>query len=124
MAIMNEERISGELLKGHIATLILAILGDRPRHGYDIMKTVSERTGGVFELGQGTIYPLLYGLEEQRLVCSKTKVVAGRRRRVYSLTAAGHRSCRKRKIQWHLFREAMNSILEPGYLKGLNHAGL
>jgi len=121
---MNEERISGELLKGHITTLILTILGDRPRHGYDIMKTVSDRTGGVFELGQGTIYPLLYGLEEQRLVCSKTKVVAGRCRRVYSLTAAGRRSCRKRKIQWHLFREAMNSILEPGYLKGLNHAGL
>ena len=121
---MNDERIGGELLKGHISTLILAILDERPRHGYDIMKTVSERTNGVFELGQGTIYPLLYSLEEQRLVCSKTKIVAGRRRRIYSLTAAGRRNCRKRKMQWHLFRQAMNSILEPGYLKGLNHAGL
>ena len=121
---MNDERISGELLKGHIATLILAILVDRPYHGYDIMKTVSERTGGVFELGQGTVYPLLYSLEEQHLICSKTKVVDGRRRRMYSLTPAGRRSCRKRKVQWNLFREAMNSILEPGYFKGLNHAEL
>lgn len=121
---MNDERISGELLKGHISTLILAILDERPRHGYDIMKTVSERTDGVFELGQGTIYPLLYSLEEQHLVCSKTKIVTGRRRRIYSLTAAGRRNYRKRKVQWHLFRDAMNSILEPGYLKGMNYAGL
>jgi PadR family transcriptional regulator PadR len=121
---MNDERIGGELLKGHISTLILAILDERPRHGYEIMKTVSERTDGVFELGQGTIYPLLYSLEEQCLVCSKTKIVAGRRRRIYSLTAAGRRNCRRRKKQWHLFREAMNRILEPGYLKGLNNAGL
>ncbi|MHC4170372.1 MAG: PadR family transcriptional regulator [Planctomycetota bacterium] len=121
---MNEERISGELLKGHIATLILAILDDQPRHGYDIMKTVSDRSSGVFELGQGTIYPLLYSLEEKRLICSKTKVVDGRRRRVYSLTAAGSRSCKKRKTQWDMFREAMNSVLEPSYLKGLNYAEL
>lgn len=122
--MIDEKRIGGEVLKGHTATLILAILGAGPRHGYDIMKTVSERTGGVFELGQGTIYPLLYGLEEQHLICSRTKVVDGRRRRIYSLTAAGRRSCRKRKTQWHLFREAMNSILEPSRLEGLNHAGL
>lgn len=121
---MNKERIRGELLKGHIATLVLAILNDRPRHGYDIMRIVSERTGGVFELGQGTIYPLLYSLEEQRLICSKTRLVAGRCRRVYCLTAAGRRSCKRRKTQWQLFREAMNSVLEPGYLKALNHAGI
>jgi len=121
---MNKERIGGESLKGHIATLILAILSDQPRHGYDIMKTVSERTGGVFELGQGTIYPLLYALEEQHLICSKTRVVDGRCRRVYCLTAAGRRNCKKRKMQWQLFQEAMNSILEPGYLKGLYDAGI
>lgn len=121
---MNKDRISGELLKGHIATLILAILGHQPRHGYEILKTVSERTGGVFELGQGTIYPLLYTLEEQGLICSKTSVVEGRCRRVYRLTVAGRRNCEKRKTQWRLFQEAMNTILETGYLKGLNHARL
>jgi PadR family transcriptional regulator, regulatory protein PadR len=112
---MDKERIGGELLKGHITTMILAILGDRPRHGYDIMRTLSDRTEGVFDLGQGTIYPLLYSLEEQGLIRSETQLVEGRQRRVYSLTAAGRKHGKERKAQWHVFQEAMNKVIEPAF---------
>ncbi len=116
---MDKERIGGELLKGHITTMILAILDDRPRHGYEIMKTLSDRTGGVFELGQGTVYPLLYSLEEQGWICSAIEVVEGRRRRVYSLTALGRKHGQECKVRWRVFQEAMNRILEPTCLKGI-----
>ncbi len=112
---MGKERIGGELLKGHITTMILAILGDRPRHGYDIMRTLSDRTEGVFDLGQGTVYPLLYTLEEQGLIRSASQMVEGRRRRVYSLTAAGRKHGQERKAQWQVFQEAMNRVLEPSF---------
>ena len=115
---MENERIGGELLKGHITTMILAILGDQPRHGYEIMKTLADRTNGVFELGQGTIYPLLYSLEERGWICSTTTIVDGRQRRVYSLTAAGRKHGQECRTQWRIFREAMNRILEPMSLKG------
>ncbi len=112
---MDKDRIGGELLKGHITTMILAILGDRPRHGYDIMRTLSDRTEGVFDLGQGTIYPLLYSLEEQGLIHSATQMVDGRRRRVYSLTSAGRKHGQERKAQWRVFQEAMNRVIEPSF---------
>ncbi len=116
---MEKERIGGELLKGHIATMILAILGDQPRHGYEIMKTLSDRTEGVFDLGQGTVYPLLYSLEEQGWIRSATTVVEGRRRRVYSLTAAGRKHGQECKAQWRIFQEAMNRVLGFACAKGV-----
>lgn len=119
---MTKERIGGELLKGHVTTLVLAIVGNRPSHGYEIMKTLAERTEGVFELGQGTIYPLLYSLEEQHLIRSKTKVVGGRTRRVYYLTNAGRKVQKKRMTHWQLFQEAMNNVLQPNFIRGLYHA--
>jgi PadR family transcriptional regulator, regulatory protein PadR len=109
---MIKERISGELLKGHIAILVLSIVREKPSHGYEIMKTLSETTEGVFELGQGTIYPLLYSLEEQHLIRSKTGIVDGRKRRVYYLTAAGRKAQNKQNTQWQLFQEAMNKVLK------------
>ena len=120
---MTKERISGELLKGHVATLVLAIVGKKPSHGYEIMNTLAERTEGVFELGQGTIYPLLYSLEEQHLIRSKTKVVNGRTRRVYHLTNAGRKVQKKRVTHWQLFQEAMNNVLQPNFFRRLYYAG-
>ncbi len=112
---MHPDRIGGEMLKGHIASMILAILGDQPRHGYNLMSTLSDRTQGVFDLGQGTIYPLLYSLEEQGLIRSATQMVDGRQRRVYSLTAAGRKHGQACKARWLVFRQAMNRVLEPAF---------
>ena len=76
---MPEEKIGGDALKGHMASIVLAVLAEAPRHGYDIMKTLSGRSEGVFELGQGTIYPLLYSLEERGLVKSASRSSAAAR---------------------------------------------
>jgi len=121
---MPEKQIGGEILKGHVAALVLAVVGEGPRHGYDIMKILSERSEGVFELGQGTIYPLLYALEEEGLVKSSDEVVDGRRRRMYSLTSKGRKRLAEKRETWKVFQAAVNNVLEPRLKGGLAYAGV
>jgi DNA-binding PadR family transcriptional regulator len=118
---MPDERIGGDLVKGHIATMVLAVLATKPRHGYDVMRALSTRSRGVFDLGQGTVYPLLYTLEEQGLIKSAAEIVDGRRRKVYSLTSSGRRSFARRKHTWQAFQSAVNSVLAPEMMEGIIH---
>jgi PadR family transcriptional regulator PadR len=112
-----EQRIAGEILKGHMPTLVLAVLANGPAHGYDIMKQLAERSGHVFDLGQGTVYPVLYALEEEGLLRSRAQTVAGRRRRVYSLTMAGRKNLADRAERWDVFQTAVNAVLRPSRLE-------
>ena len=71
---------------GDLRLYLLNLLDEGPRHGYDIMQALSDRTGGTYTPSAGTIYPRLAKLEEEGLV---TKSVDGRKT-VYSITEAGH----------------------------------
>ena len=71
---------------GDLRLYLLSLLDEGPRHGYDIMHALSDRTGGTYTPSAGTIYPRLAKLEEEGLV---TKSVDGRKT-VYEITAAGH----------------------------------
>lgn len=68
--------------------LVLSVLRDDPRHGYEIALEVEERSGGAFELQHGTLYPILHRLEEKGLVAGDWSE-EGRRRKVYRLTDDG-----------------------------------
>ncbi len=106
------------MLKGHIAALVLSVIEAKARHGYEIMKALEQRSDGVFDLGQGTVYPLLYSLEEQGLLRGRERTVGGRRRKVYSLTAAGRRSLSERVERWRTFQKAVDHFLMPGVIGG------
>ncbi|WP_457099899.1 PadR family transcriptional regulator [Microbacterium sp. P5_E9] len=71
---------------GDLRLYLLNLLDEGPRHGYDIMQALSDRTGGTYTPSAGTIYPRLAKLEEEGLV---SKSVDGRKT-VYAITAAGH----------------------------------
>jgi len=71
---------------GDLRLYLLNLLDEGPRHGYDIMQALSDRTGGTYTPSAGTIYPRLAKLEEEGLV---TKSVEGRKT-IYSITEAGH----------------------------------
>ncbi|WP_127473715.1 PadR family transcriptional regulator [Microbacterium sulfonylureivorans] len=71
---------------GDLRLYLLNLLDEGPRHGYDIMQALSDRTGGTYTPSAGTIYPRLAKLEEEGLV---TKSVDGRKT-VYEITPAGH----------------------------------
>ena len=70
---------------GDLRLYLLNLLDEGPRHGYDIMQALSDRTGGTYTPSAGTVYPRLAKLEEEGLV---TKAVDGRKT-VYAITAPG-----------------------------------
>ena len=70
---------------GDLRLYLLSLLDESPRHGYDLMQALSDRTGGTYTPSAGTIYPRLAKLEDEGLV---TKTVDGRKT-VYAITAAG-----------------------------------
>jgi DNA-binding PadR family transcriptional regulator len=71
---------------GDLRLYLLNLLDEGPRHGYDIMQALSDRTGGTYTPSAGTVYPRLAKLEEEGLV---TKSIDGRKT-VYAITEAGH----------------------------------
>jgi len=108
--------MSAEQLKGHLDPLVLAVLEGGPAHGYAIIESLRNRSDGVFDLAEGTIYPALHRLERAGTVTSRREVTSGRERRVYRLSAKGRAALRERRTSWTQFSSAVSQIL------GLNPA--
>jgi PadR family transcriptional regulator PadR len=101
-----------EALRGHIDTMVLAALRAGPAHGYALVRELAEQSDGVFELGEGTVYPSLHRLEADGLIESSWTKHAGRRRRVYELTRTGEAALGDRQRDWRAFARGMNALLE------------
>ena len=100
-----------ETLKGHLDFLLLAILADEPAHGYRVIEELKRRSAGAFELPEGTVYPALHRLEESGLLASSWASAAGRRRRVYRLTARGKRALAGARRDWRGFTNAVEAVV-------------
>ncbi len=101
----------GEVLKGHLDLLLLSTLEVAPAHGYVIIERLRERSVGVLDLAEGTIYPALHRLEHEGFVAGRWATVSGRRRRVYALTAVGRRTLQERRREWRQFAKVMGAIV-------------
>jgi transcriptional regulator len=100
-----------EALKGHLDGLILATLSAGPAHGYAIAQALRGRSGGTFDLAEGTLYPALHRLERSGLVASEWSSEAGRRRRTYRLTRSGRRALGEHRREWRRFANAIDTVL-------------
>jgi DNA-binding PadR family transcriptional regulator len=100
-----------ETLKGHLDGLILATLAAGPAHGYAVIEQLKERSGGAFELAEGTVYPVLHRLEAEGLLASSWSEAAGRKRRVYRLTRRGRSALAGRRREWRDFAGAVEAVL-------------
>ncbi|HEY7430038.1 MAG TPA: helix-turn-helix transcriptional regulator [Streptosporangiaceae bacterium] len=100
-----------EKLKGHLDLLLLSVLSGKPGHGYEVITRLRERSGGAFELPEGTVYPALHRLEQAGLLSSGWEVVSGRRRRIYQLTPAGALAMADQTRQWREFSGSMARVL-------------
>lgn len=103
--------MQAEVAKGQVELLLLAVLVAAPAHGYGIVETLRTRSGGAFDLAEGTVYPALYRLERAGLVASGWQSVGGRRRRVYRLTRRGHGALERRQADWRELTKAMETVL-------------
>jgi PadR family transcriptional regulator, regulatory protein PadR len=104
--------MQGEALKGHLDLLLLSALETRPAHGYAIVEALRRRSGGNFDLPEGTLYPALHRLEDAKWITSRWTEESGRRRRVYQLTAKGRRALAQRQREWRSFVRAVEDVLE------------
>ena len=105
-------RFLGMDLRGHLDLLLLATLRQvGPAHGYALISGLRERSGGAFDLPEGTVYPALHRLERDGLVSSEWDVSLARRRRVYRLTPAGETVLAGRRREWRVFARGMRAVL-------------
>jgi transcriptional regulator len=102
---------SKELKKGSADLLILALVEDCPRHGYEIGRLIVERSRGALKYQIASLYPTLYRLEEQGLVEGRWVEKAGqRRRRFYRLTRAGRKQLTSERSVWQDFFVALDRV--------------
>ncbi len=100
-----------ERLKGNLDLLLLSVLSSGPTHGYAIISALRDRSGGTFDLPEGTIYPALHRLEDAGLLASTWAQAEGRRRRVYGLTDKGAAALAAEQTQWRKFASGMQAVL-------------
>jgi len=99
-------------LKGTLPTLILEALMREPIHGYRIAQGIKERSKGVLDFKEGTLYPALHKLEIEGLVASYEEVENGRPRRYYRITKSGRAMLVKDRAEWRELSRAVTVILE------------
>jgi PadR family transcriptional regulator, regulatory protein PadR len=100
-----------EVKRGSAEMIILALVEDRPRHGYEIAKLIEQRSEGVLQFNVASLYPLLYRLEQRGLIQGRWVEKPGqRRRRFYKLTAAGQKILKQQRRTWKDFFAALDRV--------------
>ena len=96
--------------------ILLAALAGGPAHGYAVIQEIHCRSGGAFDLPEGTIYPALHRLEKNGLLSSRwTTADSGRRRRTYTLTRRGHSALADQRAMWERFVGAISGLFGEAY---------
>jgi PadR family transcriptional regulator PadR len=105
---MSEDR---ELRKGSAETVILALLEERARHGYEIAKLIEQRSDGALKFHVASLYPTLYRLERRGLIQGRWVERSNtRRRRFYRLTPQGQKTLDAQRRSWKAFFAALNRV--------------
>jgi PadR family transcriptional regulator, regulatory protein PadR len=99
-------------VRGTLPTLILEALEREPDHGYSIAQRIKERSKGVLDFKEGTLYPALHKLELEGMVESYEGMEKGRTRRYYRITKAGHGELSKGRVEWQRVSRAVSMILK------------
>ena len=102
-----------DLLQGTLDLLVLKTLALGPLHGWGISKRIRQLSADVLTIGQGSLYPALYRLEDRGWVAAEWGVSPeGRRAKFYRLTAVGRRQLNSETESWRVFSLAVNQVLQ------------
>lgn len=114
---MGTTLLERELKRGSTEVLIMALLDEQPRHGYDIGQLIEERSAGAISFHTASLYPTLYRLERRGLIAGRWVERAGqRKRRYYRLTASGRTALARQRSIWDTFVGALSRVA------GIRHA--
>lgn len=103
------------LMAGSGTMLVLALLEENDMYGYRIIEELARRSDGVFEMREGTLYPILHALEKEKYLTSYRQEAAnGRERKYYHLTKRGKQLLNEKRAEWEAFRRGVNDVLRGG----------
>lgn len=105
-------KIEKSLLSGSTPLLVLALLKDGDKYGYEMIEELAKRSDDTFQMKEGTLYPLLHSLEKEGYVRSYTKIApSGRERKYYHLTASGGSRLEFMEEEWQVFTKQVNAVI-------------
>ena len=108
---MSTQPFDREVKRGSAETLILALLEDRQRHGYEIARQIESRSGGAISFQVASLYPMLYRLEKRGLIAGRWVEKAGeRRKRFYKITTDGRSVLKRQRSFWSEFVQALEKV--------------
>jgi len=114
---MTQSQPDREWKKGSAELLVLSLLEDQPRHGYDLSKLIQARSGGALRFHVTSLYPLLHRLDRQGWIEGRwVEKPAQRRRRYYKLTPEGRKILRSKQRSWKDFVALISRVT------GIEHA--
>ncbi|WP_461206025.1 PadR family transcriptional regulator [Clostridium sp. DL1XJH146] len=102
--------ISKDLIAASSKPLILSLLSKGESYGYEIIKNIQELSDNKIIWKDGMLYPVLKKLCENGFIESEWKVISGRRRKYYRITALGLKSLEEEKYQWQIVNATLNKI--------------
>lgn len=122
MAI-QEDRFARQIKKGVMEMLVLELLAQKPNYGYELLTQLAKAPGGTLQVKEGTLYPILYRLEEDGLLESGWQTSTGRNtpKKIYTITQAGiDRLAAQQKI-WQTFQADVAFIQQLAKQEETNH---
>lgn len=106
-------KISKELAKGSTALLVLSVLSKEDLYGYQIIRTVESASEKVFQMNEGTLYPILHSLEKEGFLTSywSDSDETTRRRKYYKITPQGLKELESQKQEWRTYSRAVAKLI-------------
>ena len=111
-----QQRFAQQMKKGSLDMLVLKLLEDEEKYGYQLINELRERTDGAISLKEGTLYPVLYRLEDGGLVASRmsARTAAEPARKYYAITEQGRAAMVEMYEVWSELQQCITSIMEEG----------
>lgn len=107
--------IDKSLLTGSTTTLILKLLEEKDMYGYQMIETLAKKSDDTFNLKAGTLYPILHGLENDKMVEAYDDRTDGARvRKYYHITTKGRKLLKEKEKEWEVYTSAVNKVLKGG----------
>jgi len=109
---MSENKITSDLLRGHTDTMVLRLLSEADRYGYEIVKLIAERSGGEYELKEATMYSSVRRLEaDGDIEWYWGDESQGGRRKYFRITAKGKAAYARNKSNWEYAKRVLGKLL-------------
>lgn len=105
-------RDNREWLRTGAQLMVLSLINEKDRYGYEIIQELVRRSDEVFQMKEGTLYPILHRLEnEGHLKSYKQKTVENRERKYYRITKKGKTQLQEEKEKWSVFSNSVKKVV-------------